>query len=252
MNARPEPGSMPLRVAIGVLLLVVGLYPTYQVSSWPYVNTPTLLGVLLVAGILGIVAGTSRVRSEVVRLLALQATLVLVWPPTKHLLAVFLPAGLLSISGGAWSAQVPGCAACSDLLKAMAAPGGWLVTASVVAVIAALPLSFWRRPPGRDDAGKPILLGRLIPLASALCVVGGPIGGLFAWLGLSNGDVYGSAFMIGILVALFGVLLYTGYSAFYSLVARTAPAAGLAAAYALVVVVLPLTHFRFFALAATY
>ena len=49
--------ELTARVACALLLVPVLLSPAYEVANWPDVNSPTLVGVLIVAGLLGLTAG---------------------------------------------------------------------------------------------------------------------------------------------------------------------------------------------------
>jgi hypothetical protein len=53
-------GETITRVAEGLVLWALAAVPAYRVLSWPsQIDTRSLLGVLAIAGILGLVAGSS-------------------------------------------------------------------------------------------------------------------------------------------------------------------------------------------------
>lgn len=216
----PDGGSsateLAARVASALLLVPVLLSPAYQVTIWPYLNTPTLVGVLIVAGLLALTAGLGRLRPPLLRPLLLLAAILLTWGPAVRAFVFHL------------------------LPTATTASGGLFITAAVLLVAAAIPLAIWRRAPGRDAGGRAMRATYAIRCLALACFLGGPPLGLFAWLTFAYGDVYGSFFGIGIMVGLFGLLLFTAHSAAWALLRRSLPSAVTAVVCAALVVLLPL------------
>ena len=229
--------ELTARVACALLLVPVLLSPAYEVANWPNVNTPTLVGVLIVAGLLGLTAGLSRLRPPLLRPLLLLAAILLTWGPAVRALAQRLPPTVRP----PFVPHATACAACDELWANMTVlPGGLFVTAAVLLVAAAIPLAIWRRAPGRDAGGRVVRATYAVRCLALVCLLGGPPLGLFAWLSFANGDVYGSYFGIGIMVGLFGLLLFTAHSAAWALLRRSLPSAGTAVVCAALVVLLPL------------
>lgn len=207
-----RPAEWVVRVAQGLALWAMAIVPAYRFFTWPsQIETMTLLGVLVIAGLLGLVAGASRIRSPAMRLAVLVLGILVIWAPAAGWVAWRLPQGLV-------------------------------LAVTAVAIMAAIPLAIWRRPPGRTSDGTPVRVSQLMIWGPILCMVGGPVLGLFAWLQFAPGDIYGTPLAIGIMLALAGLLAFVGYSAFYALIGRPGPSAGVAIAYAATVLLAPVAR----------
>ena len=94
--------------AVEVLALwALAAVPAYQVfGGGSQIQTQTLVGVLAIGGILGLVAGASRIKSTVIRLAILMLGILLVWPPAMGWLASLLPPGVPTVPTAAGGVRV--------------------------------------------------------------------------------------------------------------------------------------------------
>jgi len=191
------------RVLGGVALWAAGVLAAiavYQLrepnGSFSYIN----LSLCLIAT--GFLAGTYLIRPSIGALMLLVLGLLLAWP---------LPAG--------WLRSLDLFAATGDTVRPVGA-ATFLVVALVMAI--------WRRPPTRNPDGTSVGASRLVNRVVLLCVVGGPVIQLVAFVAW---NYYSSPFFIGLAIGLFGLLLFAGYSAFHDVIGRPRPAAILAVAY---------------------
>lgn len=185
----------------GVGLLALGIGSIAVPSTFGRPTTPLVLGIALAA--MGVLLGLApRVASGGLLLFAPA------WPQV-----------ITRILFASWAADGPGWVGTvgSDVLQ---------VYLPIVLVAAAFALSLWRHPPLHDAAGRPVtVMRRLLALCLAAIVLG-PVGGLIGWLGLTPGDIYGRALVVGLLVGVAGVLTWIGAAATWRIGARPPAAAG--------------------------
>jgi hypothetical protein len=180
-------------------LVTIGGYQVLLAPGRSYIN----LGFILV--LLGLLAGTSLIRPSLGALTLVALGVLLAWPLPVEWLRSTWPSGSYK----------------QDL--------SWIggLTVLVVAVVTAI----WRRPPTRRQDGTTVVASRLVPWLTLLCVIGGPVIGWVAFTTFSPGDIYMRPAVLGLAVGLFGLLLFSGYSAFNVLTGRPGRAVILAFAY---------------------
>jgi MFS family permease len=166
-------------------------------GTFSYIN----LSVCLVVG--GFVAGTYLIRPSIGALILLVLGLVLAWP---------LPSG--------WLRSVR-----PDLF---ATAGDLQTVGAVTLFFGAMVTAIWRRPLTRTPSGAPVVASELVYRIVLLCVVGGP---LIQVVAFAAWNYYSSPFFLGLAIALFGLLLFIAYSAFYEVIRRPNPAAIVAFTY---------------------
>jgi hypothetical protein len=170
------------------------------------------LNLVFILLLLGAIAGTYRIRTSIGALSLLIVGMLFAWP--------------LSIS---WLLSVVP----SDLARA----GGdlrWIgaLTVLVIGVIVAI----WQRPPVRGPAEATVLETRLVNWISVLLVVSGPVIGWLVFTSFAKGDIYMRPAVIGGAVGIYGLLLFSAYSAISSIISRPRAAAIMAVTYPLLLV----------------
>lgn len=225
--------AMAAGVAIACGLWVIALVPAYGFFTWPrQIDTMSLIGVVRIAGILGLVAGVTRVPSAAVRFVLAAAVMWALWCPLTA-----WPALIGRVVGGlAGSAVCPvgTCIQCATLLPA--GRPGW---PDLVLVAAALALAVWCRPAVRraDGTTDQGVVG--VRWLSVVCLFGGPIAGVAGWLVFAPGDIYGGPLGLGVLVGLFGLVTLTAHAAFSGLLGTVGRPNLQAPAYAAVAIMAP-------------
>lgn len=170
---------------------------------------PSSIDRLVIVVLLGLLAGTTLIRPFIGVLILLTLGVLLAFPlPVEWLQSMWPPAGALRGIGG--------------------------MTTFVVALVMAI----WRRPPTRRPDGTLVVASRLVNWVALLCAVGGPVIGWYAFFTFTPGDKYGWLLFYGLAVGLFGLVLFSAYSAFYVLTVRPGQAALLAVAYPALLLVL--------------
>lgn len=180
-------------------LVSIGGYQLLVGQQHPPIN------LVLILVLLGLLATTSLIRPSLGMLTLLGLGLLLAFPlPVEWLQSMWPPAGAIRGVGG--------------------------MTVLVVALVTAI----WRRPPSRRPDGTSVVASRLVNWVALLCAVGGPVIGWAAFFAFTRGDLFGRdaiVGMVGLAVGLFGLVLFSGYSAFHVLTGRPGQAAILAVAY---------------------
>lgn len=165
------------------------------------------INVVFILVLLGLLATTSVIGPTVGMLSLVTLGVLLAWPlPIGWLLSILPPD-----------------------LSAASRDVSWI--GGLTVLIVALAMAIWRRPPPRRPDGTSIVATRLVNWLALLCTVGGPIVGLAAFEAFTPGDIYGRLLVLGLAVGLFGIVLFSGYSAFHVLTGRPGQAAILAVAY---------------------
>ncbi len=168
------------------------------------------INLVFISVLLAVLAGASLIRPSVGAATLLILGVLLALPPPMEWLSLVLPPGNYK----------------GDLR--------WIgsLTVFVVGLITAI----WRRPPTRRPDGTLVVASRLVNWLALLCAVGGPVIGWAVFAALTPGDLFGRDAMVGLIgtaVGLFGLVLFSGYSAFHVLTRAPGRAAILAVAYPL-------------------
>lgn len=232
---RTERADLAVGIAATAVLWAIAIVPSYTFFEWPrQIDTLSLVGVLKIAAILGLVAGIARFPQPAFRLALILAAAWLLWCPLTAWPSI---AGWMLANIGSGTPCRGTCVRCASLLgMGQGGVPGWLDLAIVGSAIAA---AVWWRPraPTADAATHRRTMA--VRYAALLCLVGGPIGGLAAFLALAPGDVYGGPLGLGVVIGLFGLLTFTGHAAFDGLLGRTRWPNLLAPVYAGVVIFAP-------------
>ncbi len=225
-------------IAATAVLWAIAIVPAYTFFEWPrQIDTLSLVGVLKIAAILGLVAGLARFPQPVMRLALVLATVWVLWCPLT-VWPVLVGRTLSSIAFG--PACRGACMACASLFGlGHGGVPGWL---DLLILVMAFACAVWRRPRPRPADRATARRTLLVRHAALVCLVGGPIGGLAAFLVLAPGDVYGGPLGLGVLIGLFGLLTFTGHAAFDGLLGRPNLSAAMAPLYAAVVILAPVAY----------
>lgn len=225
--------AMAAGVAIACCLWVIALVPAYQFFTWPrQIDTMSLVGVVRIAGILGLVAGVTRIPSAAARLVLAAAVMWALWCPLTAWPA--LVGRLIAGITGSAACPVGICAQCATLLPA--GRPGWPDLALVVVATA---LAVWRRPAVRRADGTLDRGVNAVRWLGVACLLGGPVAGVAGWLVFAPGDIYGGPLGLGVLVGLFGLVTLTAHAAFDGLLGSVGRTNLLAPAYAAVAIMAP-------------
>ncbi|MHB8959837.1 MAG: hypothetical protein ACYDAN_09445 [Candidatus Limnocylindrales bacterium] len=235
---RTARADLAVGVAATAVLWAIAIVPAYTFFEWPrQIDTLNLVGVLRIAAILGLVAGIARFPQPAFRLALILATAWLLWCPLTAWPSIV---GWLVANHGSGAACRGTCVRCASLLGlGHGGVPGWLDLAIVGSAFAA---AVWWRPRALAADGPTRRRTLAVRYAALLCLVGGPVGGLAAFLALAPGDVYGGPFGLGVLIGLFGLLSFTGHAAFDGLLGRPNLSAAMSPAYAAVVILAPVAY----------
>jgi hypothetical protein len=187
-------------------LITIGGYQLLLAPGRSYFN------LVFVLVLLGLLAGTSLIRPSLGALTLVALGVLLAWPLPVEWLRSTWPSGAYK----------------QDL--------SWIggMTVLVVGLVTAI----WQRPPSRRPDGTSVVASRLVNWIALLCTVGGPIIGLVAFVAFARGDIYMRPAVLGLAVGLFGLILFSGYSAFHVLLGRPERAVILAVVYPALLLIL--------------